>query len=178
MNLIWRFIWTYIFSRFSSKVDLFSECAKTFFVLPTDIDVLMHMNNGRYFTIADVARLDFLLRAGAFQTFEKNKVYPVVASEMMRFKKSLRLFQRFQLTTQIMGWDEKFFYILHHYKNNNEVYALGLVKACFIQKGKGPISANQVVNLMGVDQASPPLPEWIMLWQNADQALFNESTHT
>lgn len=175
MNLMWRFLWTFLFSRFAPKVDIFSECSTTFRVLPTDIDMLWHMNNGRYFSLMDIARLDFLLRCGFFSVFSKNKIYPVVASEMIRFKKSLNLFQSFQLTTRIMGWDDKFFYIEHHFKRNDEIYALSLIKSCFLRKSGGPVSSNVVANLLGIKHASPPLPEWIIEWQRAEQSFFTET---
>ena len=109
MNLIWRLLWTILFSRFSKPLGLFDEGSTTFCVLFTDVDVLLHMNNGRYFSLMDLARINFMIRNKAFYTLKKHRIYPVVASEMIRFKKSLNLFQYFQLTTRIIGWDENSF---------------------------------------------------------------------
>ena len=42
-----------------------SNC--NFRVLPTDLDVNLHMNNGRFLQIMDLARIDWLLRTGILQ---------------------------------------------------------------------------------------------------------------
>ncbi len=175
MNLIFRFIWTLLFSRFESKVDLLQESTTTFRVLPTDIDVLMHMNNGVYFSLMDLARINFMIRNQTFPRLKQNLVYPVVASEMMRFRKSIQLFQRFEITTRIMGWDNKFFYVAHHFKCKNKVLALSIVKARFLRKSAGSIDPQEVIKLIGVDIQSPPLPDWVKSWQHADKEFHDES---
>lgn len=90
MNLIWRFLYTIITSRFQKKVSLFEVTRTRFRVLPTDIDILLHMNNGRYFSMADLARLNYIMRHKNFSIYKKNKILAVIASEMMRFTKSLK----------------------------------------------------------------------------------------
>src|SRR5438105_6905615 len=100
MNLIWRFIWILIISKFQPPTDLFSINSTTFRVLPTDVDVLLHINNGRYFSLMDIARINVMIRSNMMRILQKHKIYGVVASEMMRFKKSIRLFQRFTLTSE------------------------------------------------------------------------------
>src|SRR5262245_53531980 len=127
MNLIWRFLLVILFSKPQPNTGLFDEGFIPFYVLPTDIDVLLHMNNGRYFSFMDLARIEFMIRFNAFNIFKKNKVYPVIASEMIRFKKSIKLFQKFIITTKIIGWDDKFFYIRHYFKCDKELYALAIV---------------------------------------------------
>src|SRR5690348_8261743 len=100
MNLFWRFLRIILFSRFSSHLGLFDESSIFFRVLPTDIDVLMHMNNGRYLSLLDLARVDFMIRNKVFPILKQHKIYPVVASEMIRFKKSIGLFKRFEVSTR------------------------------------------------------------------------------
>lgn len=175
MNLIWRFIWVILFSRFASKLGLFDECTITFRVLPTDIDVLTHMNNGRYFSLLDLARIDCMIRNNAFHTFKQHKIYPVVASEMIRFKKSLRLFQRFEITTRIIGWDDKFFYIAHYFKTHGEICALALVKACCLRKSKGLVNTSEVLNLLDVKSPALQMPDWVKEWNQADQDFYDHA---
>lgn len=177
MNLMWRFLWTFLFARFAEKLSVFDESTIDFYVLPTDIDVLRHLNNGRYFSLMDVARLDFMIRADVFQTLSKNKIFPVVASEMIRFKKSLNLFQRFKIKTRVMGWDDKFFYLMHHFTIKQKVYAVSIVKVAFIRTGHKPITPNDVLDILGLHKKSPVLPEWIKDWQRADQAFYT-TTHS
>ena len=36
-------------------------------IWPLDLDFNRHVTNGRYFTLADVGRMDFVLRSGAYR---------------------------------------------------------------------------------------------------------------
>ena len=174
MNLIWRTIWVLLTSRFGSKVNLFDVSSITFRVLPTDVDFLWHMNNGRYFSLMDLARFNFTIRNNALPLLRKNKIFAVAASEMIRFKKSLNLFQKFQITTQLLGWDHRFFYIAHCFKSKGNLYALALVKGCFVNKSNGTLDPHKVLTLLGHQEISPPLPEWVKQWQTADHSFHQE----
>lgn len=178
MNLIWRFFWVMIFSRFGKTLVRLDESTIFFRVLPTDIDFLLHMNNGRYFSLLDLARIDFCIRNRTLPILRKNKIYAVAASEMIRFKKSLNLFQRFKIVTRLIGWDNKFFYFTHYFKRNNDLYALCLVKGCFLHKEKGTLNPNDVIKLTGHTESSPVLPDWVKHWQQADREFNNETMRT
>lgn len=178
MNLIWRFLWVMLFSRFSSELKGLSESSISFRVLPTDIDLLLHMNNGRYFSLLDLARIDFSIRNQSLPILRKNKIYAVAASEMIRFRKSLNLFQQFEIITRLVGWDNKFFYFTHHFVKNDEVYALCLVKGCFLHKKSGSLNPHDVLKLTGYLNPSPALPDWIKHWQQADSEFYKESMRT
>lgn len=175
MNLLWRFLWVMIFSRFAKPITTLTETVINFRVLPTDVDLLFHMNNGRYFSLLDLARINFTIRSKAMPILRRNKIYAVAASEMIRFKKSLNLFQKFQVHTRLIGWDEKFFYFLHKFKVKQELYALCLVKGCFLHKQNGTLNANDVIKLTGYSQPSPPLPDWVKHWQHADREFYTEN---
>lgn len=176
MNLFWRFLWVLLFSRFRKKTPLLEETSIQFRVLPTDIDILFHMNNGRYFSFMDLARMDFAIRCGTYQVTSKNKIYPVVASEMIRFKKSIKLFRAFKVSTQLIGWDEKFIYLAQHFKCAHEEYALGLVKVRFLKAEGKPVSPKEILNLLGLNNMeSPRMSHFIECWHQADKEFYEET---
>ena len=123
----------------------------------------------------DLARFNFIIRNKMFIHFKKNKIYAVAASEMIRFKKSLQLFQRFEIVTYLLGWDQKFFYFAHYFVSNNETYALSIVKGCFMRKTEGALSPHKVLPLFGHHGDSPPIPEWVNNWQQADHAFYKDN---
>lgn len=47
-------------------------------VWPLDLDFNRHVTNGRYFTMADVGRMDYVLRSGAYKVALRHKAFPVV----------------------------------------------------------------------------------------------------
>lgn len=172
MNLLWRFLWTWIFSRYRSPLTFFDVSQLSLHVLPTDCDLLWHMNNGRYFSLLDLGRIDYMQRTKLLPRLSAAGIYPVVASEMIRFRKSLKLFKQFDINTQIIGWDNKFFYLKQICKSEGEVCALALIKTCFLKKQTGVLMPNNVLATLGMDNKSPELPHWINDWNLADQDFF------
>src|SRR5690606_2180900 len=81
--------------------------------LPTDIDLLRHMNNGRYLSLFDLGRWDLLVRTGMTDAMRRNGWYAVVASETVTFRKSLELWQRFDVESRLLGHDDKAIYLEH-----------------------------------------------------------------
>lgn len=68
MNLIFRLAKVLITAFFRDRLSLLDESVLEFRVLPTDLDVNLHMNNARYLSVMDLGRLDLLVRAGLFAT--------------------------------------------------------------------------------------------------------------
>lgn len=97
-------------------------------VLPNDIDINMHMNNGRYLTICDLTRVDMFIRTGLAKTMIKEKWLPIIAEHTMIYKKPLGLFNKYQVKMEITHWDEKYIYMLHTFTCNERVVAEGTSK--------------------------------------------------
>src|SRR5258706_9609368 len=64
MNMFFRLIRIYLRARWSSARDPLRISRLTFIVSPTDLDIFRHMNNGVYFSIMDLGRVDMLVRSG------------------------------------------------------------------------------------------------------------------
>lgn len=140
MNLIFRLLKVLISSFFKPKLTV-DELTSTLTmrVLPNDLDLNMHMNNGRYLTICDLSRVDIFIRSGLAKTMLKQKWQPVIAEHTMTYKKPLNLFQTYQVSAQVTHWDEKYFYLTHTFEREGRVIATGTSKGCVISK-KGVIS--------------------------------------
>jgi acyl-CoA thioesterase FadM len=164
MNMILRFIYLLIAVRFRKRVNLLDKVQTPFRVSITDLDLLMHMNNGKYFTLMDLARLDMMIRNGSATILRANNIYPVVAAETMIFKKSLKLFNKFYIETQVLGWDEKDFYLEQQFWCQGELYAKALVKARMLKKGGAKITPADCLTLIGQSVTSPTLPENLKVW--------------
>lgn len=143
--------------------------------LPTDIDLLGHMNNGRYLSLMDLGRINLISRSGFFKRFAKFNLYAVVASEAIRFKKSLKLFQSFTLKTKIIGWDDKFIYIRHIFTANAEIYTISIVKLRILKKNpRTTLAPADVFKLGDIQKRSPVIPDWVTKWNESDQAMYSE----
>ncbi|WP_261540152.1 thioesterase family protein [Burkholderia multivorans] len=168
MNLLLRLFFTLLLSRRRSRVGLLDACATTFRVLPSDLDVLGHMTNARYFSILDLARVDFMIRSGMWPRLKARSWYPVVTSETIRFHRSLKLWERYQVLTQIIGWDEKHVFIEQRFVRDGVMVASGVIRARILKRGGGTLGTSALLEVAKVTQQSPPLPEWVVRWSEAE----------
>jgi acyl-CoA thioesterase FadM len=133
-------------------------------VWPGDIDVLFHVNNGVYLTMLDVARVDLLVRARAIGVLRAHGVYPVVAAQTIRYRRPLRLLERFEVETRIIGWDELAFLVSHEFRRGKDIVAEAIVRWRFLKRGGGKPTTSEVLDLFGTRAASPPLPPFVAAW--------------
>ncbi len=178
MNLLIRVLYVFVSSFFKPKIaDILAPSHLKLCVMPNDLDFNLHMNNGRYLTIMDLGRLDLILRTGLFKIMVQQKSVPILASAKIRYRLSLDPFQKYTLQTQILGWDEKWFYIEQRFlmgsgPKQGEVAAIGLVKGCFFNsKAQSTVPSTDVLSAIGYQNASPSLPQHIIDWQKAEETL-------
>ena len=133
-------------------------------VVLTDIDTLRHVNNGMYLSFMDLGRVDLMLRSGAWPALSKRGYYPVVASQTISYRKSLQLWQKFDLETRLIGLDAKAVYCEQRFTVDGEIYARGFVKARFLKKSGGTVTVAELTDAVGTDLAELELPEWLEQW--------------
>jgi hypothetical protein len=75
------------------------------------------------------------------------------------------VFQRYQLKTRIVGWDDKWFFVEQIFESNNQQVAIGYLKGLFVSKG-GSVSTAKTLDAFKLD--SPAIPEQILKWQESD----------
>lgn len=107
MKLFLRLFWLLITQSTRSSCELTGPVKTTLRVYPNDLDINGHVNNGVYLTYADLARTDLMLRSGSFKPILKNGWYPVVVAETIRFYRSLKVCQRFEIETSVIGWNDR-----------------------------------------------------------------------
>jgi acyl-CoA thioesterase FadM len=164
VNLLCRLLWLFLSWRSRSACDALGPCSTPFRVLPSDLDLLRHVNNGVYFSLLDLGRMDLMLRSGAYALFRARGWYPVVAAETMRFRRSLRLLQRFTIETSVVGWDEQAFLIEQKFVRGAEVVAEAIVRARLLKRAGGTVSTEEALQLLAKATSSPPLVPWLSLW--------------
>lgn len=152
MHMIFRTILIFLKKRFLPKAHFNEKTTVTMRVLPSDLDFLWHVNNGVYFSFMDFGRWDMIFRNGVFDKATKNGWYSVVAGETIKFKKSLELWDKFQIETQIMGYDDKYFFIQQRFLRKGELCATGLVKVRFLKRKGGTVGTKEVMDLFKEDQ--------------------------
>ena len=157
MNLFFRLFYLLIAARRRSKLDILETGRVAMRVWPGDLDVLWHMNNGRYLTIMDLGRADFMIRTGLLAKFRERGWIPVVAALSITYKRPLKLWQAFEMTTRIAGWDERWIYMQQEFHIGGKLAASALIKGTF-RSAEGAVPMAAVVELSGFKGGPPQIP--------------------
>lgn len=170
MNLILRLLWVLLAARSRGALSLNDVSRVPMRVLPNDLDLNMHMNNGRYLSIMDLGRIDFLIRMGLSRKFVENRWQPLAGGTLIRYRFALRIFAKFEIVTRLLCWDEKWFYFEQRLEADGNVAAIALTKA--MARGRADaVSPAIILQAIGLDTPSPPAPEAVSRWQAAEDLL-------
>jgi acyl-CoA thioesterase FadM len=137
--------------------------------LPTDIDILWHMNNGRYLSLFDLGRWDLLVRTGLWDAMKNNGWYAVVSAETVTFRKSLHLWQRFEVESRFLGHDDRALYMEHRAVVDGEVYARAIVRARMLKRSGGTLSHDELFAATGRPSDLPDVEPWVHEWAAASR---------
>jgi acyl-CoA thioesterase FadM len=173
VNLILRFLGVFITSLLKSRISLLDCSILSFRVLPTDLDINLHMNNARYLSFMDLGRTDLLLRAGMLGVVSRARWKPVVGSIDIKFRRPLMPFQHFKLHTRLLCWDEKWLYLEQSIESARGVHASATVRGLFIGRN-GSVPSAIVLERMGHKGSSPPFPAQVLCllaWEEAGKKL-------
>ncbi|UXY16976.1 acyl-CoA thioesterase [Chitiniphilus purpureus] len=167
MNLYLRLLWLLLTARLRPACDLLGPCETPMRVWPNDLDIYRHMNNGRYFTLLDLARTDLMIRAGLLSRIKAAGWFPVVTMETMQFRRALTLMQKVKIVTRVLGWDAKSIFLEQHFVRSGEIVASAVIRARFLRRSGGSVPTAELMALAGHDEPSPPLPQWVTTWAEA-----------
>ena len=124
MNLYFRMIILIIASFFKPRLPVVKPTnSLKLRVLPNDIDLNFHMNNGRYLTMCDLVAIDMFIRTGLAKTFIKEKWVPLISGHTIKYKRPLNLLQPYILTMEVVGWDHKAFTMQHTFRVKGKIAA-------------------------------------------------------
>ncbi len=174
MKYYFRLLWLILTQSRRSRCSMLGPVDTHLRVMPNDLDALLHVNNGVYLTLMDLGRIDLMLRCNAYHAVRKKGWYPVAAGETIRFKRSLKLFQQFTIRTSVVGWDERSVYLQQQFISKDQLVANAVVDARFLKKTGGDVSPHELLVFLGIDQKSPPLPDWVATWVQSNRQMTME----
>lgn len=167
MVLFFRVIAVILKNIFRRRIDMTAESVLHLRVWPTDMDLNFHLNDGRYISLAGLARVDLALRTGLLRRAIKRGCYPVAGGIVIRYRREIRAMERFDLHSRLAGWDEKWMYFEHRFEKKGDLAAIAYARGV-MRTHKGPVPSADVLALVGWSAPSPPLPEAIERWRQAN----------
>lgn len=177
MHMLPRTLWHlgFVAGR-AAPLEMHEVSTSRFRVWPTDLDILLHMNNGKYLSIMDVARFDLMQRTGVWGVFKREAWYPVVVAQTISYRKSLNPWMGFAIESRIMGFDEQAVYVEQRFvrpeasggqEGGQEVYARAIVRARILRRAGGVVPIAELIERTGADEAAFEVPEEILEWGRA-----------
>jgi acyl-CoA thioesterase FadM len=178
MNLWLRLLWLIITARRQPALEIPEATSAVIFrVWPHDLDLSMHMNNGRYLAIMDLGRLDVIIRSGLWRAVMRHRWTPIASAAVIRFRRELRLFDRYRLETRILAWDElavvmEQVFLFEDGPREGQVAARALFKGgIYDRTARRFVPIARLMSEIGVTRASPPPSPEIEAFLKADDAI-------
>ena len=150
------------------RIGFLDTSNTSLWVGPFDIDPWIELNNGRTLTLYDLGRLPHYQRVGVRRTIEKAGMYFTVAGVSVRYRARIRPFTKVDMHTRILGWDARFFYVDQSLWQDDVCANHMLLRQAIARRDKGIVPPHEVARVIGIDPASPELPEWVNSWIDAE----------
>lgn len=139
--------------RHYRSAGLQSRTALHFRITPFDTG-LATLKSDRYLQMAESAQLDYGIKTGLLGDMLRRRCSFVNASQLVRFARPVRLFNRVAVATQVIHADSKCAYFHHVFSVGASVHAEVFVKMKFKQ---GRLTVNPADMLGAFDGAKPAL---------------------
>ena len=157
-------LWTF---RHAPKLSILEPHISTHRIWPVDLDPWRELNNGRTLTLFDLGRIPMSVRMG-FKDVARARGWGItVAGNSTRYRRRVTLFTKLTQISRVVGWDARFTYIEQSFWRGAECTSHMLLRSAFISKA-GIVPPAEVLAALGQMQDSPPLPDWIDQWIEAD----------
>lgn len=165
MNLYLRLLRILLKSWFARRIGLLDESRLAFRVWPHDCDINLHLTNARYLALCDLSRVYYMGQVGVLFKLVARNWLPVAQAQEISYFKAISPFQRFEVLTRFIYWDDKYWYTEHRFVAGDRLYAIVQVRGVFVHK-RTVISMPDVIRLTGQEVEVPEKPARIEYWQN------------
>lgn len=164
MNHVIRFLWSVRQATRRPAVSAWDTTRLPFRVRLRDLDLLRHMTNSAYLSVLDLARVDLVVRSGAWAQQRQAGISAVVASQTITYRKSLKWRDRFEVETRLAGVDDKAAYFEHRFVVNGEIYAQALARMRFLRAGAGAVPISEIMAMVDAAPDDRVPAAWMKDW--------------
>lgn len=129
-----RLILTLIIAFFKSKISINDESAISFYCTIGD-GAIKHMRAHKFNNFFNPSLYTLFIRSGKWLDFFKNKMAIVYTKESYHYIKMIK-YGEFQTITQIIHFDEKYFYVKIRFFQDGKLCAKAYYKMCLVKNNK------------------------------------------
>jgi acyl-CoA thioesterase FadM len=162
-----RFLLTALAARRRPGLDVASESRLALRVWPTECDAAF-LNHAALLSIMECGRIDIMVRFGFLKLARRQGWYLPLASVAVRFDRPLRRFDRLELASRIVAWDDAAIWIEHRVTRGGVLTATGLAKTQ-VRHGREDVALARILGLLGMEV--PPAPATPLAVERLEAAL-------
>ena len=174
MNLYIRLLWTLFRAWRLPPISLGDTLEREFRVLPNDVDINMHMNNGRYMTLVDLLLIEYFVRSGYAKVLVSQGWRPMSGGAIVTYRRGLQPLQRYTLRFKLAASTEIWNYMRFEFIAKGKVCAVGYMKGAAVSKN-GLVSNQQSLDLLGLAPLTTKVPLAVQQWIESESSLIQEA---
>jgi len=162
-----------ILRNFQTSVNYDDTIRRTYRVGIFDCDGLRVMTASKYAVYMDFIRWELIARSQLYKAIVKRGLAPTLGSQKIIYRKPLKLWSKFDVVLEAVGWDEKWVYLVHNFEQNNEVKAVGVVRSLVWKRDISSV-LSEIMNEIGAPLTKTP-PVWVSDMFKDDKVIIRKS---
>ena len=172
MNLYLRLLWTLFRSWRATRLEPGDTLTRTLRVLPNDLDINGHMNNGRYLTVIDLMLVEYFVRTGFAATMLRQGWRPMAGGSFITYRRGLMPLQTYTLRFRLDASDAHWNYMRFEFMRGERVCAAGYMKGAAVAR-TGLVPNAESYAAMGRPVPLAALPAPVRDWLAAEHGVIN-----
>ena len=174
MNLYLRLLWTLLRAWRAPRLTPGDTLQRQLRVLPNDLDVNGHMNNGRYLTVIDLMLVEYFVRTGFASAMLKRGWRPMAGGSFISYRRALKPLQTYNLRFRLDASDLNWNYMRFEFGRAGQVCAAGYMKGAAVARdGLVPNAVSYAA--MGLPTPPVDLPGPVRHWLAAEHGVMNSA---
>lgn len=134
---------------------------------PWDTDMYGELNNGRILTLGELGRWGLAREIGLLGALKRRSGALAIAGVSVRYRRRIPVMARYRIETRALGWDAKFIYLDVSMWMGETAANQALLRTAVVTKN-GTVPPAEIAAELGHDAPSPPLPDWVHAWIDAE----------
>ena len=134
---------------------------------PWDLDIWMELNNGRSLTLYDLGRLPLARRVGLIGVLRANGWSLTMAGATVRWRRRTRVFERLEMHSRCVGWDDRFIYIEQTMWDGDEAKSSVVYRAAVTDRN-GIVRTDRLMAAFPGPVPQAELPAYVRAWIAAE----------
>jgi acyl-CoA thioesterase FadM len=176
MNLYLRLLWTLLRSWRLPKMGIHTTLERQLRVLPNDLDINAHMNNGRYLTVIDLLLIEFFVRTGFAHIMLKQGWRPMSGGAIISYRRALAPLESYSVRFRYTGSDTAWNYMGFEFVNQQgKICAAGYMKGAAVSK-QGLVPTETYQTMLGVNTIKRQLAPAVQHWLAAEHSVMEAAS--